>query len=93
MLILAGVGVVGVTEAQRVHDQHRPGAHGEDVADDPADAEALHDFRVALRAVVFLVVRFAPALFAVDFFVVRLAATDRFAAFLAVVDFAATCAS
>ena len=33
-----GVGVVGVTEAQRVHDQDRTGPHGEDVAHDPADA-------------------------------------------------------
>ena len=32
-----GVGMVGVTEPQRVHHQHRAGAHREDVADDPAD--------------------------------------------------------
>ena len=32
-----GVGVVGVAEAQGVHDQDRARAHGEDVADDPAD--------------------------------------------------------
>jgi hypothetical protein len=41
-------------------------------------------------AVAFLVVRFVAALRAVDFFVVRLAAVERFAAFLAVVVFAAT---
>jgi hypothetical protein len=46
-----------------------------------------------LRAVVFLVVRFAAALLAGDFFAVRLAAVERFAAFLAVVDLAATGAS
>lgn len=33
-----GVGVVGGTEPQRVHDGNRAGTHGEDVADDPADA-------------------------------------------------------
>jgi hypothetical protein len=33
-----GVRVVGVAEAQRVHDQDRPGAHREDVAHDAADA-------------------------------------------------------
>ncbi len=33
-----GVGVVGVAEAQRVHHEHRPGAHREDVAHDAADA-------------------------------------------------------
>jgi hypothetical protein len=51
------------------------------------------DFRVDFLAVVFLVVLFAPALLAVVFFDARLAATERFAGFLAVVDFAATCAS
>ena len=33
-----GVGVVGGAEAQRVDDRDRAGAHGEDVADDAADA-------------------------------------------------------
>ena len=33
-----GVGVVGVAEAQRVHDEHRTRAHREDVAHDAADA-------------------------------------------------------
>ncbi len=33
-----GVGVVGRAEAQRVHDGDRAGAHGDDVADDAADA-------------------------------------------------------
>ncbi len=33
-----GVGVVGSTEAQRVHHRDRAGAHREDVADDAADA-------------------------------------------------------
>lgn len=33
-----GVGVVGRTEAQRVDDRDRAGTHGEDVADDAADA-------------------------------------------------------
>ncbi len=32
-----GVGGVGVPEAQRVEDGDRPGAHGENVADDPTD--------------------------------------------------------
>src|ERR1700760_1696268 len=33
----AGVGGVGRAEPQRVHDRHRPGPHGQDVADDAAD--------------------------------------------------------
>ena len=33
-----GVGGVGAAEPQRVHDRDRAGAHGEDVADDAADA-------------------------------------------------------
>ena len=33
----SGVRVVGGAEAQLVHDRDRPGAHGEDVADDAAD--------------------------------------------------------
>ena len=33
-----GVGGVGAAEAERVHDRDRAGAHGEDVADDAADA-------------------------------------------------------
>ena len=49
-----GVGVVGGAEAQRVHHRDRAGAHGEDVADDAADAGGralvrLDEARVVVR--------------------------------------------
>ena len=49
-----GVRVVGGAEPQRVHHRDRPGAHRQDVADDPADAGGralvgLHEGRVVVR--------------------------------------------
>ncbi len=49
-----GVRVVGRAEAQRVHHRDRPGAHGEDVPDDAADAGrralvGLDEARVVVR--------------------------------------------
>src|SRR5262249_53985285 len=49
-----GVGRAGGAEPQRVHRRHRAGAHGQDVADDPAHAggralERLHVGRVVVR--------------------------------------------
>ncbi len=48
----AGVGRVGRAEAERVHDEDRPRAHGEDVADDAADAGRGTLVRLDVRRVV-----------------------------------------
>ena len=48
----AGVGGVGRAETQRVHHPDRPRAHGEDVADDAADAGGRALVRLHVRRVV-----------------------------------------